>query len=214
MGSNASHAVQALFEARELHLWRGEHHLLRGVSLVLRQGELVQVVGRNGVGKTSLLRAMCGLLPVEVGEILWQGKPIERVRDEFNGALAYLGHANALKADLTPLENLKLDIHLATGDSAQKFETVLDKLGVAACARLPVRVLSQGQRRRVALARVFVSPAPLWILDEPITNLDVQGVATVERFLDEHLNKGGAVIAAAHQRLLQEDARVRSLELN
>jgi heme exporter protein A len=214
MDSNASHAVQALFEARELHLWRGEHHLLRGVSFAVHRAELVQVVGRNGVGKTSLLRAVCGLLPVEAGELLWQGQPIERVSDEYNGALAYLGHANALKADLTPLENLKLSIHVAASDGAQNFESVLDTLGVATCARLPLRVLSQGQRRRVALARVFVSNAPLWILDEPITNLDVHGVSTVERFLAEHLDKGGAVIAAAHQRLLQDDVRVRSLELN
>src|SRR4051812_3698594 len=154
MGSNASHVAQALFEARELHLWRGDHHFLRGGFLAVRPAELVQVVGRNGVGKTSLLRAMCGLVPIELGEILWQGKPIGRVRDDFNGSLAYLGHNNALKADLTPLENLKLSIHATASDSAKKFETVLDKLGVAACARLPVRVLSQGQRRRVALARV------------------------------------------------------------
>jgi heme exporter protein A len=214
MGSNASSAAQVVFEARALHLWRGEHHLLRGVSFTVGRGELVQVVGRNGVGKTSLLRAACGLLPVEAGDFFWQGQPIGRVRDEFNGALAYLGHTNALKADLTPLENLRLGIQVSPGDGARKFENVLDSLGVASCARLPVRALSQGQRRRVALARVFTSHAPLWILDEPVTNLDVQGVATVESYLSEHLNNGGAVIAAAHQALLQKDVRVRSLELN
>jgi len=214
MGSNASQAAQVLFEARALHLWRGDHHLLRGVSFAVQRAELVQVVGRNGVGKTSLLRAACGLLPVEAGELFWQGQLLGRVHDEFNGALAYLGHANALKADLTPLENLKLGVHATPHDGTQKFEKVLDALGVAACARLPVRVLSQGQRRRVALARVFASNAPLWILDEPITNLDADGVGRVEHFLAEHLNGGGAIIAAAHQRLLENDARVRSLELN
>jgi heme exporter protein A len=204
----------AALAVRELHLWRGERHLLRGVSLDLHQGELLQVVGVNGIGKTSLLRCVAGLLPMETGEVLWNGKSIAAVRDEYDRSLAYLAHLNALKGDLTPTENLTASVLLRREVTNEMLESALVRLHVLQCAALPVRSLSAGQKRRVALARVVLLDSPLWILDEPITNLDREGIAIVEQCIGEHLNRGGMVLTAAHQLLLQGRPEARTLELH
>jgi heme exporter protein A len=204
----------AALAVRDLHLWRGERHLLRGVSCELRGGELLQIVGANGIGKTSLLRCIAGLLPMETGEVLWNGLSIFKTRDEFNRSLAYLAHLNALKADLTPIENLRASVQLRHEVTSEQLESALARLHVLQCASLPVRSLSAGQKRRVALARVVLLEAPLWILDEPITNLDRTGIGIVEECIAEHLNRGGMVLTAAHQLLLQGRAEARTLELH
>lgn len=188
--------------------------MLRGISFDLHAGELLQVVGPNGVGKSSLLRCACGLLPVESGEVAWNGRPIERSRGEFHCALAYLAHANALKADLTALENLMFEVALRRDDVTREMcLDMLERLEIPACADLHVRLLSAGQRRRVALARVLLSGARLWILDEPTTNLDAAGIARVEQCMAEHLQGGGMILTAAHQLLLEGYAGARTLEL-
>jgi heme exporter protein A len=201
-----------LFEARNIHLWRGEKHLLHGVSFSLESGELLQLVGPNGIGKTSLLRAACGLLPIEAGEFAWRGKPIPDIEDEFRSQLAYLAHNNALKADLTVLENLHFELAIRGADSFE-IETQLKAFGLAHCHALPASVLSAGQRRRLALARVVLCNVSIWILDEPTTNLDASGIAFVERLFEEHLKRGGAILAAAHHRLLIGHPAARTLEL-
>ncbi|AMN47039.1 heme exporter protein CcmA [Steroidobacter denitrificans] len=210
----AAIGAQPLLEACAVHLWRGERHLLRGVTFTLAGGELLQVVGPNGVGKTSLLRCIAGLLPRESGDIFWGGQSIDRCRDEFHRQLAYLAHANAIKSELTTLENLHYGTVIKGRRPHAELLDMLQRLGIGACAELPARVLSAGQKRRVALARILLLRATLWILDEPITNLDAAGVSLVERCMDEHLRSGGMIIAAAHQRLLQGHPGTRALELH
>jgi len=210
---DATRLTRPTLEARALHLWRGEHHLLRGVSFSLGAGELLQIAGPNGVGKTSLLRVVTGLLPAESGEVLWCGNDVQRDTDAYMQALSYLGHAHALKLDLTALENLKFAVGVRRSLREQQCIDVLATLGVPHCAELPVRVLSAGQRRRVALARVLLCDSVLWILDEPITNLDVSGIALVEELMAAHLAKGGMILTAAHQALLATHSGTRSLSL-
>jgi heme exporter protein A len=208
-------AAQPLLEVRAVHLWRGERHLLRGVSLSMRAGELLQVIGPNGVGKTSLLRCVAGLLPMESGEILWQQRQLSSSGDEqFSQQLAYLAHVNALKSDLTVLENLRYSVGLHRQGSAPELRDTLELLQIVQCADLPVRALSAGQKRRAAIARVLLSRAPLWILDEPITNLDAAGIALFESCIADHIRHGGMVLTAAHQLLLHGQPSVRTLELH
>lgn len=212
--SHAAPARAASLKVSDLHLWRGDRHLLRGISFALEQGELLQVVGPNGVGKTSLLRCVAGLLPAESGDIDWLGVPLARCRDDYHLALAYLAHANALKADLTALENLRFGVGLRRDVAIMEFDQVLEQLQLTACTDLPVRALSAGQKRRVAIARILLTRARLWILDEPITNLDAAGIALFERCMAEHVRAGGMILTAAHQLLLKGQSGVRTLELH
>lgn len=209
----AATSPQPQLEARAVHLWRGEKHLLRGVSFALYSGELLQVMGPNGVGKTSLLRAVAGLLPVESGEIVWRGEQLPAGRDDFHGELAYLAHVNGLKPDLTALENLHYGVAIRRAATTEELRETLQLLSIESCADLPVRALSAGQKRRVALARVMLTRASLWILDEPITNLDKAGIAVFEARIAEHMRAGGMILTAAHQLLLQGRSDVRTLEL-
>ena len=210
----AATPAQPQLEARAIHLWRGEKHLLRGVSLVLSSGELLQVVGPNGVGKTSLLRCVAGLLPTESGQVVWQGRQLPEGREDFHQQLAYLAHVNGLKSELTALENLHYSVALKRGVEPEELRATLRRLQIAHCADLPVRSLSAGQKRRVALARVMLTRASVWVLDEPITNLDSAGIALFESCLAEHMKAGGMILTAAHQLLLQGQSGVRTLELH
>jgi heme exporter protein A len=183
----------------EVHVWRGERHVLRGVSLQLSAGELLHVSGPNGTGKTTLLRVMCGLLRPESGVVSWRGTAIAQVRTEYHQALAYASHEPALKGDLTALENLRFMVGLRRRVAAHELHAVLERTGVADCADLPARVLSAGQRRRVAMARVLACGAPLWLLDEPYTNLDAAGSLLLSSLLEEHVAAGGLALVVAHQ---------------
>jgi len=199
---------------RHLHLWRGDKHLLRGVSFQLRPGELLQVMGPNGVGKTSLLRCVAGLMPIESGDVLWSGTmSSSECRVEFQQQLAYLAHLNALKADLTAAENLHYAIGIRRDITSAEIVMALQRLRIDQCADLPVRALSAGQKRRLSISRVLLSNAKLWILDEPITNLDASGIAQVEHCMADHLSAGGSILTAAHQTLLNGKTGVRMLEL-
>jgi heme exporter protein A len=188
-------------EVRDLHLWRGDRHVLRGLSFTASPGEAVHVRGPNGAGKTSLLRTLAGFLWPESGDLLWRGAPITADRDGYSASLAYLGHENALKADLTPRENLAFSVGLRRELPCDEADGALERLGVAAQAGLPVRSLSAGQRRRVAMARVLLCKAPLWLLDEPATNLDAAGQTTFLALIGEHVASGGIVLFTAHAEL-------------
>ena len=190
-----------MLEARRLECTRGERHLFRDLSFRLGRGQLLRVAGANGSGKTSLLRIMCGLAPPSAGELLWQGKPTRSAREEYCRNLVFIGHLNALKDDLTALENLQFAAALGGMPAeAQRMLGALERFGVAHCAELPAKVLSQGQRRRVALAKLALSAAlPLWILDEPFSALDVRAVAELECLLAAHVASGGMVVLTTHQ---------------
>jgi heme exporter protein A len=195
-----------------VHVWRGERHVLKGVSLVLGARELLHVTGPNGTGKTTLLRVACGLTRPEQGEVAWLGQPIAKNRSAYQSALAYAPHEPALKGDLTPLENLRFMIGLKRRVETRELEGFLERTGVLECADLPTRVLSAGQRRRVSMARILASGAPLWLLDEPFTNLDQAGSRVLSGLLADHVNGGGMVMVVAHHEL-DVTASVRRLEL-
>ena len=197
----------------KVHVWRGDRHVLKGVSLSLLPRQLLHVSGPNGTGKTTLLRVVCGLLRPEQGAVSWRGRSITSTRLEYQAALAYASHEPALKADLTALENLRFAVGLKRRVTADELRASLLRTGVAACADLPARVLSAGQRRRVAMARVLAMGAALWLLDEPFTNLDAAGTELMSGLLQAHLQAGGSALVVAHQDLKIDGADMRRLDL-
>ncbi len=191
-----------VLEVRQLHLWRGERHLLKGLGLGLAPGQVLQLLWPNGTGKTSLLRCIAGFLHAESGEILWQGVAVKRDRDAFHRELAYLGHEPALKGDLTALENLRYLLGLRHHVDAAQLHNALQIAGLAHLdPAQPVRSYSAGQQKRVALARLSLWGARLWLLDEPAANLDAAGQAVLVEFLSRHLAAGGSALIATHQAL-------------
>jgi heme exporter protein A len=205
--------VHERLEVENLHLWRGERHVLRGVRFTLEGGDCLEVTGVNGSGKTSLLRTLCGLIYPEEGRVLWNGENVRRDLPAFHAALAYLGHEPPLKADLSARENLRYWIGVRRRVSAAELDAALTRVGAGAwCDRL-VRTLSAGQRRRVALAGLALLIVPLWLLDEPTTNLDSEGQELVGTLLAEQLARGGMVIAAVHLGLPAAVRQVSRLEL-
>jgi heme exporter protein A len=196
-----------------LHLWRGDRHVLRGVSFEGLPGQCVLLTGRNGAGKTSLIRVVAGLLEGEEGEVTWRGAPAGRVRHQFHSELAYLGHEPPLKGDLTGHENLQFSVGIRRPITRSEIDVALVRTGALAFADRPVRTLSAGQRRRVALAGVLLAGAVLWLLDEPTTNLDADGQQLVAELIGEQLARAGLVIAAVHHPLALPSGSVVPLEL-
>lgn len=199
-------------EATDLTLFRGERCLFEGLSFALASGEMLLLEGANGSGKTSLMRAVAGLLSLEEGELHWDGAPVADDRQVFRAHLAWLGHRTGLKLDLTPVENLRFDTTLRPRND-RRLEDVFQRLGTTRLAGLPVRLLSAGQQRRVALARLLLADVPLWLVDEPFTNLDREGRDLVLDLVSEHLEAGGMCVMAAHQDV---DVRgtVRTIQLS
>jgi heme exporter protein A len=197
----------------KIHDWRGDRHVLQGVSTQVRPGELLHVSGPNGTGKTTLLRVVSGLLRPEQGIVTWGGQSIVSHRTDYQAALAYAAHEPALKGDLTALENLRFSVGLKRRSSAAELRGALERTGVSACADLPARVLSAGQRRRVSLARVVAMQASVWLLDEPYANLDAAGSELVSGLLQAHVAAGGLALVVAHRELTLA-CNVRRLELN
>lgn len=197
-----------------VHLWRGDHHVLRGVRFEVRAGECLQLTGANGSGKTTLLRTACGLAYPEAGQITWRGEDIRRDLRAFHAQLAYLGHEPPLKAELSARENLRYWIGVRRRLGRDELEQALGRVGAEPWAERPVRTLSAGQKRRAALAGLTLMRVPLWLLDEPTTNLDAEGQKLVGALIDEHLQEGGVALAAAHHDLALSGAQtLRRLEL-
>ena len=200
-----------VLEATELECERGGKRLFRGLSFRLPRGELLRVAGPNGSGKTSLLRILCGLLTPTQGEVRWRGTRIGALAEEFSRQLVYIGHASAVKDDLTPYENLDIACRLL-GLQAHR-EALAWALSAFAVPDLPVRKLSQGQRRRAALARLLLSESiPLWLLDEPFVALDAGAASYAEELIGRHLQAGGMVVYTTHQPAAI-DPRARVLDL-
>jgi heme exporter protein A len=203
-----------MLDATDLECLRGTRRLFAGLSFRVEGGECLQVQGSNGSGKTSLLRILCGLARPERGTVRWQGEPIGALGDDFRAELAFCGHANALKEDLTPAENLRASAALAGAPAGENaVRSALDAFGILQLETLPVRALSQGQKRRVALARLALCERRLWLLDEPLAALDARAAETLAAFVDAHLAKGGICVLSSHQPV-ELRARTRALALS
>ena len=205
-----------MLEVSNLACTRGDRTLFRGVSFKLEAGALLHVAGANGSGKTSLLRILCGLGAADAGEVRWRGETIRMLREAYWREVVYLGHANALKDDLSATENLLVACTLAGRSTTRKAaQEALAAFGLAACAHLPVRALSQGQKRRSTLARLALSTqAPLWILDEPFSALDVDAVSHLAQLIVAYLDGGGSAIFTTHQDTAISSRITQRVDLN
>ena len=202
----------ALLSVQDLAVFRGEHCLFSGLGFSIAQGEVMQLHGDNGSGKTSLIRALCTLLPIQEGTISWRGVELPASRDQYFSEMAYAGHSDGIKGDLTVRENLQFVASLRA-ESAPDIDQIIEQVGLTSRSDLPCRALSAGQRRRVTLARLKLTNALLWILDEPLTSLDIHGRALVEQMIVQHAASGGAVIFTTHQPLALDGCDIRSLAL-
>jgi heme exporter protein A len=203
-------------QARNVGCTRGDAELFAGLSFGLAAGGALRVAGSNGSGKSSLLRILCGLAQPAAGELCWNGSDIRRMREEYRAHLLYLGHASGVKDELLAWENLAMSARLA----GQRLDCdaacdLLALLGLERSAELPTRALSQGQRKRVALARLWLQPArPLWILDEPFTALDADAVAQLCSRIDAHLAEGGMLIYTTHHAVSLQAKSHRCVDLD
>jgi heme exporter protein A len=204
-----------MLQAVGLSCRRGERRLFSDLTVKVEPGTVLAVVGENGSGKTSLLRIFSSLLPPEQGSVLWEGQDIQQLKELYAGQLTYLGHLNGIKDDLTPLENLMSAMSLA-GESCSNngAKEALEAIGLKRpIHHLPSKVLSQGQKRRVALARLWLSTRPLWLLDEPFTSLDAASTDVVTQRLLAHLQRGGLAVLVTHQEIALPAERVQRLRL-
>ena len=199
--------------AQNIAFWRGERRVLAGVSFTLAGGDCLHVLGPNGSGKTTLLRVVAGLLTPEAGTIEWGGRSTRAQRDAWCANFSYLAHSDGLKPELSAHENLAFETGLRRRASGPEIEDALSRVGLAVACDQSAGSLSAGQRRRVALARVLLAQAPLWILDEPYTSLDAAGAVLVSGLIGRHLDAGGAALVAAHQPPIVPDHSPRQLEL-
>ncbi|MDE2358213.1 MAG: cytochrome c biogenesis heme-transporting ATPase CcmA [Betaproteobacteria bacterium] len=203
-----------LLEARSLAARRGYATLFQGVSFALVAGGALAVSGPNGCGKTTLLRMLAGLAAPAEGEILLGGTRVHPFDPRLRDAVAFNGHLPALKDELTAIENLAAWTTLENERAdLQGIDRALDRVALGKRSRIPARALSQGQRRRIGLARLALSPRRLWILDEPLTALDGDGVDVLEALLAAQLDGGGIVVAASHQALPVAAERLHRLDL-
>lgn len=187
--------------------------LFEGLDFSLASGDMLQVVGPNGSGKTSLLRLLAGLMRPTSGEVRIQGDGLERQRNELARHLLWIGHAAGIKGLLTAEENLAWLCALHRPATREEIWQALAAVGLNGFEGVPCHTLSAGQQRRVALARLHLKPVPLWILDEPFTALDKHGVAQLEKLLREHCEQGGMVVLTTHHHLLDKPGTFRELDL-
>ncbi|WP_374563886.1 cytochrome c biogenesis heme-transporting ATPase CcmA [Nitrosomonas sp.] len=181
---------------------RGDRELFREINFSVEAGCLMQVSGPNGSGKTSLLRMLCGLSNPAAGEIRWRNTPIRELEGEYYADMTYIGHLSGTKDDLTVSENLRISSALTGVEiSVSQATEALNFIGLGGRDHLPAKVLSQGQRRRVALARLLVCKTALWILDEPLVALDVTAVQMIKEILERHLQQGGVIVMTTHQEI-------------
>ena len=204
-------AAPPLLEARGLRFTRNDEPVFGPLDFAVDAGETLLVQGENGSGKTTLLRVLAGLLRADAGEIRIDGEPASAARRA--RAIAYLGHLPAFKADLTALENLRFLCGLHGRRRAQLPEQAIAMVGLAGYEDALARQLSAGQKKRLSLARMWLAPAPLWLLDEPYANLDLPGIVLVNRMVQAHLRGGGAALVTTHGAYAAPPVRTRMLVL-
>jgi heme exporter protein A len=201
-------------EAHALECIRGRRRLFSDLTFFIRPGDCFEVRGANGSGKTSLLRMLCGLLPPTSGEVLWAGERIETQRASYVESLTYVGHRNAVKDEMTTLENLLVSSALSGFElSGSEAQEALAHMSLVDHANTRARYLSEGQRRRLALARLVNCERPLWLLDEVMTSLDAGAVRRVAGLIDGHIERGGMAVIATHQDLMLSSRLTRRIEL-
>ena len=202
-----------MLEARASSCVKGELLLIDVLNLHLQPGEACQVLGGNGTGKTTLLRILCGLSLPDSGDVLWNGLPIGQDLGRFQCDLAYIGHTNGIKMDLTARENLAFSSAMQSPSAGPSIDDAIARVGLSGSDNLLCRLLSAGQRRRVAIARLYLTSASLWVLDEPLGAIDADGIQDIENALEEHLSRNGMVILTTHQPLHLSHGAVCTVQL-
>ncbi|MDC9729053.1 MAG: cytochrome c biogenesis heme-transporting ATPase CcmA [Methyloprofundus sp.] len=203
-----------LLAVKNLFCERDERILFQGFSMQVNAGEVVQIIGQNGSGKTTLLRILCGLSDAYEGEIFWQNELLDEVRSHYYQSMLYVGHLSGVKGSLTAEENLQWMTQLDSSLDKCSIKKALKLVGLYGFEDVPCHSLSAGQQRRVGLARLYLSSAPLWILDEPFTALDKKGVSEKEALIAEHVSRGGSVILTTHHDLSIPKQTIRPINLD
>lgn len=202
-----------MLEIRDLHCVRDERVLFEHLNFTIVAGELVQIEGRNGAGKTTLLRIIAGLGDADAGEVFWRDEAVHSAREEFHSELLFLGHNTGVKKELTAFENLAFYQSMHGQSDHAILWDALTKVGLAGREDVPAGQLSAGQQRRVALARLWISQHKLWVLDEPLTAIDKQGVKVLEALFSEHAKRGGMVLLTTHQDMFSDSDNLRKIRL-
>lgn len=193
---------------------RGDISLFKELDLELDRGEICQITGPNGIGKTTLMRTIAGYTLPYDGTIIWHGKPATLQDPNFSNAVRYIGHNNAIKNSLSAAENLQfLGVLYAGNIDASDINAALDYFGLERQKSVPVEYLSQGQQRKVSLARLMLGTSQLWILDEPFTSLDEKSRLALQELIQKHLENNGCVLIASHLKLEQLSPNFKTLEL-
>jgi len=208
-------AVNNVLTVENLQCIRGERTLFESLSFHVASGKLLYVQGDNGSGKTTLLRTISGLSQPQDGQISWNSEAIQSLAEDYTGQVLYIGHLAGIKEDLTAVENLQFAATLAGNNvSREQAIAALTQVNIARCADLPTRVLSQGQKRRVALARLWLQDNPLWVLDEPFTALDVEAIKMLTQHIETFVTSGGIVVFTSHQEPVFDSKIMQRLRLD
>lgn len=193
---------------------RDDRVLFSELDFTLGPGEVLLLEGRNGSGKTSLLRILCSIRLPDEGTVLWCDEDIQELGPDYHARLSYIGHRDGIKHELTAQENLRMARALGTPDGRWSIDRALEAFGLYGFEDVPTRNLSAGQQRRVALSRLLITRAPLWILDEPFTSLDRHGIQAFEGVMERHTREGGMIVLTTHHRVRLADAPVHAINLS
>lgn len=198
----------------ELACIRDDRILFSELGFTLNSGEVLLLEGRNGSGKTSLLRILCSIRLPDEGTVWWCNEDIQSLGPDYHAHLNYIGHRDGIKHELTAQENLRMARALGSPDARWTIDQALDRFGLYGFEDVPARNLSAGQQRRVALSRLLITHAPLWILDEPFTSLDRHGIQAFEAIMDQHTRGGGMIVLTTHHKVRLSDVPVHAINLS